>query len=268
MGEFRFKQFTVRNEASAMKVNTDGVLLGGAMTISPSDRILLDVGTGTGTVALMAAQRLCGMLNISQINKGIFNIQAIDSDLPSATEAAFNFNASPWKDNLAASHCPLENYEPGLAFDLIFSNPPFFESSLKAPDPRRRSARHTGTLSYREILAFASRHLSPSGRVSLILPADCERELLMNAAALGLHPFRILLVGTVPGKPFSRIIAEFARSRPASAGSGVALPASSNPGFSRLCSAAPVREEMFIHSSTGGYSDAYHTLLKDFLIIF
>ena len=246
MGEFRFKQFTVRNEASAMKVNTDGVLLGGALTLLPSDRCLLDVGTGTGTIALMVAQRLCGMLNISQINKGIFNIQAIDSDIPSVTEAALNFNVSPWRENLAASHCPLENYEPGLAFDLIFSNPPFFESSLKAPDPRRRSARHTGTLSYREILAFASRHLSPSGRVSLILPTDCERELLMNAAALGLHPFRILQVGTVPGKPFSRIIAE----------------------FSRLCPPAPVREEMFIHSSTGGYSDAYHTLLKDFLIIF
>ena len=165
-----------------MKVNTDGVLLGGALTLLPSDRCLLDVGTGTGTIALMVAQRLCGMLNISQINKGIFNIQAIDSDIPSVTEAALNFNVSPWRENLAASHCPLESYEPGLAFDLIFSNPPFFESSLKAPDPRRRSARHTGTLSYREILAFASRHLSPSGRVSLILPADCERELLMNAA--------------------------------------------------------------------------------------
>lgn len=246
MGEFRFKQFTVRNEASAMKVNTDGVLLGGALTLLPSDRCLLDVGTGTGTIALMVAQRLCGMLNISQINKGIFNIQAIDSDIPSATEAALNFNVSPWRENLAASHCPLENYEPGLAFDLIFSNPPFFESSLKAPDPRRRSARHTGTLSYREILAFASRHLSPSGRVSLILPADCERELLMNAAALGLHPFRILQVGTVPGKPFSRIIAE----------------------FSRLCSPAPVREEMFIHCGDGGYSETYRSLLKDFLIIF
>lgn len=246
MGEFRFKQFTVRNEASAMKVNTDGVLLGGALTLLPSDRCLLDVGTGTGTIALMVAQRLCGMLNISQIKKGIFNIQAIDSDIPSAAEASLNFNASPWSENLAASHCPLENYEPELAFDLIFSNPPFFESSLKAPDPRRRSARHTGTLSYREILAFASRHLSPSGRVSLILPADCERELLMNAAALGLHPFRILLVGTVPGKPFSRIIAE----------------------FSRLCSSAPVREEMFIHCGNGGYSETYRSLLKDFLIIF
>ena len=246
MGEFRFKQFTVRNEASAMKVNTDGVLLGGALTLLPSDRCLLDVGTGTGTIALMVAQRLCGMLNISQIKKGIFNIQAIDSDIPSVTEAALNFNVSPWRENLAASHCPLENYEPGLAFDLIFSNPPFFESSLKAPDPRRRSARHTGTLSYREILAFASRHLSPSGRVSLILPADCERELLMNAAALGLHPFRILKVGTVPGKPFSRIIAE----------------------FSRLCPPAPVREEMFIHCGNGGYSETYRSLLKDFLIIF
>lgn len=253
MGDFRFKRFTVRNEASAMKVNTDGVLLGGVMTLLPSDRNLLDVGTGTGTIALMAAQRLCGTVNIpetddiSGADDGIFNIQAIDSDAPSAAEAALNFKASPWKGNLTALHCPLEDYGPASDFDLIFSNPPYFESSLKAPDPRRRSARHAGTMSYREILDFASLHLSPSGRVSFILPFDCERELLMSAASVGLHPFRILYVGTVPGKPFSRIIAEFARGPLAQ---------------------TPSREEMFIHTSDGGYSDAYRSLLRDFLIIF
>lgn len=253
MGDFRFKRFTVRNEASAMKVNTDGVLLGGAMTLLPSDKNLLDVGTGTGTIALMAAQRLCGIVNIPETDDisgeddGRFTILAIDSDAPSAAEAGLNFKASPWKGNLTALHCPLEDYGPASDFDLIFSNPPYFESSLKAPDPRRRSARHAGTMSYREILDFASLHLSPSGRVSLILPSDCERELLMNAASVGLHPFRILYVGTVPGKPCSRIIAEFARGPLAK---------------------APFREEMFIHTSDGGYSDAYRTLLRDFLIIF
>ncbi|MGN0188046.1 MAG: tRNA1(Val) (adenine(37)-N6)-methyltransferase [Candidatus Cryptobacteroides sp.] len=249
MGDFRFKRFTVRNEASAMKVNTDGVLLGGAMTVLPSDRCLLDAGTGTGTIALMAAQRLSSLsAGVPHTGKAPFSIYAIDSDAPSAAEAALNFRNSPWDGFLTAIPCPLEDYSPGLSFDLIFSNPPYFESSLKAPEPRRSSARHAVTMSYREILGFASSHLSPSGRVSLILPSDCERELLMSAASVGLHPFRILYVGTVQGKPFSRIIAEFSASR-----AGLA---------------APVREEMFIHFASGGYSDAYRSLLKDFLIIF
>lgn len=263
MGDFKFKRFTVRNEISAMKVNTDGVLLGGTLTLLPSDRYLLDVGTGTGTIALMAAQRLSCLTDTSSDR---FKIYAIDSDIPSAEEAAFNFRTSPWSSHLTALPCPLENYAPEASFDLIFSNPPYFESSLKAPDLRRRSARHAGTMSYREILNFANRHLSPSGRLSLILPAECERELLRNAGSVGLHPFRILYVGTVPGKSFSRIIAEF--SRP-----GTVFPdfaSSSLPGTvpEHFQKHLPERGEMFIHTCSGDYSDAYRSLLKDFLIIF
>lgn len=203
MSEFRFRQFSVKNEASAMKVGTDAVLLGAAMTLRPSDRSLLDVGTGTGVIALMAAQRL---------TSSAFQIEAIDIDPASAAEAAENFAASPWSSHLRACCIPLSSY-CAAGFDLIFSNPPYYDSSLKNPDARESAARHTETLSYRGLCAFAATHLKPEGRLSLILPSDCEKDLLRTAASFGLYPFRLLRIRTTPAKPVSRLIAEFSRSR-------------------------------------------------------
>ena len=144
---FRFKRFEVRNERSSMKVNTDGVLLGAAMGLDVSDRRLLDVGTGTGTIALGAE---CV-------------IDAIDIDQASAEEAAENFSASPWPDMLRASHISLDGFAAacGDGFDLIFSNPPYFDGSLKNPDARKSAARHSLSLSYRELIAFAADRLAP-----------------------------------------------------------------------------------------------------------
>ena len=203
MSEFRFRQFSVKNEASAMKVGTDAVLLGAAMTLRPSDRSLLDIGTGTGVIALMAAQRLAAPS---------FRIEAIDIDPASAAEAAENFASSPWSAHFRARCTPLSHYCAD-GFDVIFSNPPYYDSSLKNPDARESAARHTETLSYRELCAFAEAHLKPEGRLSLILPADCEKDLLRTAASFGLYPFRLLRIRTTPAKPVSRLIAEFSRTR-------------------------------------------------------
>lgn len=220
MGEFRFKQFTVRQDASALKVGTDAVLLGAAMTLLPSDRTLLDVGTGTGVIALMAAQRLaepsaplaCGSAITST---GLPDIIAIDIDGPSAAEAAANFAASPWSGMLSARHCSLQDFAPDAPLDVIFSNPPFYDESLRNPDAREAAARHTCSLSYRDLCAFAARHLAPDGRLSLILPAECEAALLRTAASFGLHPFRILRILTTAGKAPRRIVAGFSRGRAA-----------------------------------------------------
>ena len=238
MGVFRFKKFEVVNEKSAMKVNTDGVLLGALMTISPSDRRLLDIGTGTGTIALMAAQRLAMMQegpdirlaerSISPVFCGAGQtdarsgshfpvISAIDIDEASATEAGANFRNSPWPDMLRAFHASLDGFagtSDDCMYDLIFSNPPYFEDSLNAPEERRNNARHTSTgLSYREILDFAAERLSEDGRVSFVLPAEMENALCRHARMNGLHLFRIVRVRTVPRKAPSRIIAEFSRVR-------------------------------------------------------
>lgn len=240
MSTFRFKRFEVVNERSAMKVNTDGVLLGASMTIRPSDCMLLDIGTGTGTIALMAAQRLSAVgdhTTRSAENKGYASlgrmapdcrntpesicVHAIDIDEASADEAAANFRNSPWSERLQAFNLSLEDFAASVGdpeYDLIFSNPPYFEESFNAPEERRNNARHTSTgLSYREILDFASRHLSEQGRVSLVLPAETEHPLCRHARMNGLHLFRIVRVRTVPRKSPSRIIAEFSRVRTESA---------------------------------------------------
>ena len=224
-----------------MKVNTDGVLLGAAMTILPSDRTMLDIGTGTGTIALMAAQRFLDYArndnsdarndNSDARNDDLIacndspvilnevknlRIDAIDIDEASASEAAANFRNSPWNDFLSAHHCPLNGFASAnrTAYDLIFSNPPYFEDSLTAPDERKSTARHTSDgLSYRDIFEFAKERLTEKGRVSLVLPADQEAALTRYARMCGLHLFRILRIRTVPRKAPSRIVAEFSRER-------------------------------------------------------
>ena len=213
---FRFKRFDVINERSAMKVNTDGVLLGALMTIEPSDRRILDIGTGTGTIALMAAQRLSDcMESMHQVS-----IDAIDIDHLSATEAAANFRNSPWGDSLRAHHASLDEFTAsvqGQEFDLIFSNPPYFDNALNAPEQRRNAARHTSTgLSYREILDFSSSCLTENGRVAMVLPADTEHDLTRHARMSGLHLHKITRIRTVPRKAPSRIVAEFSRQLPTS----------------------------------------------------
>ena len=244
MGVFRFKRFEVVNERSAMKVNTDGVLLGALMTILPTDRTLLDIGTGTGTIALMAAQRLfsCGIcqadatmdssesegpadrlsersISLRSCDAGqrgcrTVQVDAIDIDEASAEEAEANFRNSPWSEALHAYHTSLDEFASDRKYDLVFSNPPYFEDSLNAPEERRNNARHTSTgLSYREILEFASERLTDDGRVAFVLPAETEQSLCRHARMNGLHLFRIVRVRTVPRKEPSRIIAEFSRTR-------------------------------------------------------
>ena len=257
MGVFRFKKFEVVNERSAMKVNTDGVLLGAAMTILPSDRTMLDVGTGTGTIALMAAQRLSyAILNSSSVilnsSSVILNevknprIDAIDIDEASASEASANFINSPWNSILKAHHLPLEEFAASAetVYDLIFSNPPYFEDSLTAPDERKSTARHTSDgLSYRDIFEFAKDRLSENGRVSLVLPADQEAALTRYARMCGLYLFRILRVRTVPRKAPSRIIAEFSRTR-----------------------CAELSEELLTIQDEGKYTQEYLSLTGDFYL--
>ena len=243
MGVFRFKEFEVLNERSAMKVNTDGVLLGAAMTILPFDRTMLDVGTGTGTIALMAAQRSSSAVLDKQEN---LRIDAIDIDEASATEAAANFIRSPWNATLGAHHLSLEEFAASTetVYDLIFSNPPYFEDSLTAPDERKSTARHTSDgLSYRDIFEFAKDRLSENGRVSLVLPADQEAALTRYARMCGLHLFRILRVRTVPRKAPSRIIAEFSRTR---------------------CP-EPIKELLTIQDE-GKYTQEYLSLTRDFYL--
>ena len=253
-----------------MKVNTDGVLLGAAMTIRQEDRCMLDIGTGTGTIALMAAQRAFGGETPGQAGNGgedlrgndgedtreesgVIRIDAIDIDEPSAAEAAMNFANSPWSESLHAHNLSLDAFaamdkKDGLPavqrYDLIFSNPPYFEDSLSAPDERKSTARHTSEgLSYRDIFEFAKERLTDRGRISLVLPADQEAALCRYARMCGLHLFRILRVRTVPRKAPSRMIAEFSRHR-----------------------CETVKEELLTIQNEGQYTQEYLSLTHDFYL--
>ena len=241
MSTFRFKRFNVVNERSAMKVNTDGVLLGAAMTILPGDTRLLDIGTGTGTIALMAAQRLADM----RCGRNV-RIDAIDVDEPSATEAAANFSYSPWTEALVAYNLSLDDFarESTAEYDLVFSNPPYFEDSLTAPDVRKSTARHTSEgLSYRDIFDFAARRLSENGRVALVLPTDQETSVCRYGRMSGLHLFRILRIRTVPRKAPSRMIVEFSRLR-----------------------TEAVEDTVLTIQNEGQYTEQYLSLTKDFYL--
>ena len=207
MSEFRFKRFCIDNTASALKVGTDSVLLGTLMSITGEERRLLDIGTGTGVVAIMAAQRL------ADAGAAYPEITAIEIDAPSAEEAERNFKGCPWSHMLSARHCALQDFRSPGEFDLIFSNPPYFDESLRNPDPRESRARHTESLSYREVLAFASEKLAPQGRVAMILPAESETAVRRCAAGFDLNTSRVVRIRTTQKKPVRRIVVEFTRTR-------------------------------------------------------
>lgn len=210
MGTFRFKRFVVKNDSSAMKVNTDGVLLGAAVPLSFSEKKVLDIGTGTGTIALILAQRL---------DREDITITGIDIDYAAAREAGENFRLSPWHNVLTSrniSLSDLEKEDPD-GYDLIISNPPYYDSSLVNPDARKAIARHTdtsdNTLSYKELMDFAASALTGNGRLALILPADRERDVLRYGRTSGLFPCYILRVKTVERKAPKRFIGMFHRNR-------------------------------------------------------
>lgn len=241
---FHFKRFDIRNERSGLKVGTDGVLLGSCASIPFQNRkiSILDIGTGTGLIALMLAQRCTeqsrceeshmrrnAVGNADAENSEGISITGIDIDGPAAEEAAENFSASPWSGSLNALHLSLQDFEsmeaqpgdskadnqPGEAngWDLIVSNPPFFENSLKAPDSQRSNARHTDTLSYRDIVAYASRHLHPEGLLAMILPSSEEMAVTRYGASFGLYPSRILSIRTTAAKAPKRMIIELSANR-------------------------------------------------------
>ena len=181
-----------------MKVGTDGVLLGAWTRLRKSDLEILDVGTGTGVIALMLAQR--------SVSTGS-RISAIDIDPISVEEAASNFSNSPWRERLEAGWLDFREMEGGR-FDLIVSNPPYFVNSLKAPEQRRSTARHTDSLSYAELVGSAVRNLAPGGRLAVILPVQEYFAFIDEAVRRGLAITRKTLVRTTENNPPKRILIE------------------------------------------------------------
>lgn len=198
---FTFKQFAVCQDRCAMKVGTDGVLLGAWAKVEECSRIL-DVGTGTGLIALMAAQRSAA------------DIMAIDLDGDAVEQARENVAASPWKQRICVMAMDMremmlaEHDEP---FDALLCNPPFFENSLKCPDAARTMARHTDTLSFDQLARSAARLLAPHGELSVVIPYDRAADMTVSAACHGFFVTRKTLVYGVEGARPKRVLMAFAR---------------------------------------------------------
>lgn len=198
---FTFKQFAVCQDRCAMKVGTDGVLLGAWAKVEGCQRIL-DVGTGTGLIALMAAQR-------SQAH-----ITAIDLDGGAVEQAQENVATSPWKQRIrvmAMDMRKMELEEHEAPFDALLCNPPFFENSLKCPDAARTMARHTDTLSFDELACSAARLLAPHGELSVVIPYDRATDMTVSAACYGLFVSRKTVVYGVEGARPKRVLMAFTR---------------------------------------------------------
>lgn len=183
-----------------MKVGTDGVLLGAWTNLGNAKRIL-DVGTGTGVIALILAQR----------SSTSTHIDAIDILADACEQAIENVSQSPWPQKVVVHYKSLQKYEAS-AYDLIVSNPPFFIKSYKPPKEQRTLARHTDSLSHAEILTHSERLLAPTGRLALILP-EVEGSLMIKLAInYGWHCLRTCAFRSRPEKPVERLLIELSPS--------------------------------------------------------
>ena len=234
---FRFKQFSVYHGGCAAKVGTDGVLLGAWALDVPRDNVpctILDVGTGSGLIALMLAQRFADA-----------KIDAIDIDPAAVNQAEENFARSPWSNRLRCKQIAFQDLvQTGCQYDVIVSNPPYFVDSLKNPDAQRRVARHTDTLSYKELLSTGAQLLTENGSLSLILPAESETAILAMAESVGLYPTRLVRVYSKPGKPVKRLMIELQKRK-----------------------GSPCKQSQFyIESESSPRSDEYTALTKEFYL--
>ena len=201
---FRFRQFSVRHDRCAMKVGTDGVLLG---AWAPGGRSILDIGTGTGLIALMMAQRFPEA-----------HVTGIDIDGDAALQARENAAVSPFGPRIEVAHSSLAGFvaaaSPPLSFDSIVCNPPFFLHSLKNPDARRSVARHADSLPFADLFRGVAALLAPSGVFSAIVPAEVFEAFTAEASIAGLFVSRLTRVRTTPRKPPKRSLVAFSRLRP------------------------------------------------------
>lgn len=234
--EFRFKQFSLSNSQSAMKVGTDGVLLGAWAQLPALAQCsnVLDVGCGTGVVGMMIAQRYPDA-----------TVTCIDISAEAVEECAGNISRSPFAGRVVVTQADFLRYDCDCRYDLIVSNPPFFTEHLHSPDPLRAAARHEDSLPLQSLMRGCARLLSPHGRVALVLPAGRDDEALLEASLAGLNAVRRCRVFTRDGKPSRRTLWEFAAE-----------------------GGACVDSRLFIQNADGSYTDCYKTLVKDFYLQF
>ena len=195
---FQFRQFVVHQQRCAMKVGTDGTLLG-AWAAAPSGQCrILDIGTGTGLIALMMAQRYPDA-----------EVTGIDIDEDAVTQAVDNVRLSPFSERIRICHLDILNFADTIGFDAIVSNPPYFVDSLACPDDQRTIARHAVSLTYEQLMHQVYRLLKDEGRFSVVVPSDCRAKIEAAACLEGFFTTRVCLIKTTPRKQPKRQLIEF-----------------------------------------------------------
>lgn len=231
---FQFKQFTIHQDQCAMKVGTDGVLLGAWTALNHNTNSILDIGAGTGLIALQLAQRSNAEL-----------IDAIELDDDAYEQCVANFEASPWGDRLFCYHAGFDEFveEMDEKYDLIVSNPPFYTEEVESGDTSRDKARQNNALPFDELLEGVSGLLHKNGIFSVIIPFKAEMEFVKLAEANGLYPKRITRVKGNPTVNFKRSLMEF--------------------GFEK-CSV--LEEELTIETARHKYTEEYMELTRPFYL--
>ncbi|WP_046755090.1 tRNA1(Val) (adenine(37)-N6)-methyltransferase [Kordia jejudonensis] len=231
---FRFKEFTIQQDKTAMKVGTDGVLLGAWTSVEHNPFAVLDIGAGTGLIALQLAQRCHAEV-----------IDAIEIDYNAYEQAVDNFENSPWSDRLFCYHASLDEFVAEIedTYDLIVSNPPFYTENYKTENTQRDTARFTDALPFDELLKGVSKLLEPTGIFSTIIPCKEQEHFINLAEANGLFPHKICNVRGNPKADFKRSLLSFSFQK-----------------------TEIVTEELIIETERHQYTDAYISLTKDFYL--
>lgn len=231
-GLFHFKKFSLSDRNSTHKIGTDGVLLGAWVDIGEAQRIL-DIGTGSGLIALMVAQR----------SDAEVLIDAIEINEVDVAQARKNVDNSPWASKVMVHHIALQQFHSSDQYDLIVSNPPYFMNSWLPPDENRTKARHTSDLSFEALLKSSKNLLSGNGRLAVVLPLN-EAEIFKTLASEEqLYLNRSLSFQSRKEKPIERMLMEFGKNR------------------------VPIEAENLVLYSEGEvWSPEYRSLTKDFYL--
>ena len=229
---FHFKHFSLYHHRSTMKVGTDAILLGRWTEVKPTD-VVLDVGTGCGLLPLMLSQ------------KGVAHVDAVDIDKASIEEAAINFEASQWRDHLKAYCSDIVEFQTDKKYDLVISNPPFFNRFSKCDSERKSRARHNDAgLSYATLCREVCRLMQPDGRLSLVLPFDVSDVFLEEAENAGLYLHKRMTIIPIEGREPNRVNLELVFEK-----------------------SAEIQEETFvIRDADKRFTAQYSGFLKDFYL--
>lgn len=232
MGIFAFRQFSVCDDLAIMKVGTDAVLLG-AWAPADSTKTILDIGTGSGVIALMLAQR----------SPADAQIDAVELQEPDALQAAANVSASPWPGKIKIHQNRIQDFSPGRKYDLIVCNPPFFTNSLLPPSQERSKARHGQTLSPEDLITTTLRLLSPEGILCVIMPPSEGERFIEGAETRRLFLHRMTRFYTRAGKPQERLLMQFGWE--------------AHP---------PKEDSLFLYTSGSQWTTEYSHLTRDFYL--